>query len=157
MPTSRPAADGPGERPGLFVRPWGPGRIPWQAVVAVGIGLFGVVPLTFVVFVIYAVGGLDSDTARDPWIYPLFLAPLLVLVGSLLLLAGRSRVWLVLGAVAAVAAGLTIVLVGRSAGEPVGVWPLMLAVFPVLAAGIALGPAVGRWLAERPGRARPTS
>ncbi|WP_409332284.1 hypothetical protein [Trujillonella humicola] len=155
MPSSRSAADGPGGRPGSSSRPWGPGRIPWQAVAAVAVGLFGVVPLTFVAFVVFALGGLDSDTARDPWIYPLFLAPLLLLVGSLLLLAGRSRVWLVVGAVAAVAAGLTIIVVGRSAGEPVGVWPLLLAVCPVVAAGIALRPPVGRWLAERPGRSRP--
>lgn len=150
MPPSSAAADRPG-----FFRPWGAGRMPWQAAVAGGIGLFGVVPLTFVVFVIYALGGLNSDTARDPWVYPLFLAPLLVLVGSLLLLAGRSRVWLFAGAVAAVAAGLTIIGVGRSADEPVGGWPMLLAVCPVLAAGLALRPAVGRWLAGRPGRVPP--
>jgi hypothetical protein len=155
VPTSRAAADGPADRPGLFARPWGPGRIPWQAAVAAGIGLFGVVPLTFVVFVIYALGGLDSDTARDPWVYPLFLAPLVVLVGSMLLLAGRTRVWLFVGAAAALAAGLTIIGVAGSAGEPVGGWPLLLAVCPVAAAGLALRPPVGRWLAERPGRARP--
>ncbi|SEO96762.1 hypothetical protein SAMN05660991_02596 [Trujillonella endophytica] len=129
--------------------------MPWQAAVAAGVGLFGVVPLAFTVFVIYALGGLDSDTARDPWIYPLFLAPLLVLVGSLLLLAGRSRVWLVVGAAAAVGAGLTIIGVGSSAGEPVGAWPLLLALCPVVAAAIALRPPVGRWLAGRPGRVPP--
>ena len=152
MPSSSAAADRP-DRPGVFASS-GTGRRPWEAVVAAGVGLFGVLPLALVVAPIVLLGGLDADTGRDPWVYPLFLAPLLVLVGSLLLLAGRSRVWLLAGAVAAVAAGLTIIGVGSSAGEPVGGWPLMLAVGPVLAAGIALRPAVGRWLAGRPRRER---
>ena len=141
------------DRPG-FLRPWGAGAVPWQVVVAAGTGLFGVLPLLITLLPIVLLGGLDADTGRDPWVYPLFLAPLLVLVGSLLLLAGRSRVWLLAGAVAAVAAGVTIMGMARSQGESLGAWPLMLALCPVLAAGIALRPVVGRWLASRPRRER---
>jgi peptidoglycan/LPS O-acetylase OafA/YrhL len=129
--------------------------MPPLALVAVVLGLVGALPPAFLAVMAVALGGLTADAGPDPWTYLLLLAPVLQVLGALLLLARRSWLLLVL-AVVPVAVLTGAVVWAATATEDVGStgWPLLLLVAPVLAAVLAATPRVRRWVAGRPRRTR---
>ncbi|PWW24649.1 hypothetical protein JD79_03838 [Geodermatophilus normandii] len=127
-----------------------PSRIPGPALAAAVLAALGVLPLVVVAFLVVALGGLEADSGRRDWVSVvlLLLPPLLQLFALGWFLLRRGRVPLVLAALAAIAAGVLVLATAASVGQSVGLGPFVLAVCPVLAAGLAMTPAVGRWLAE---------
>ena len=126
-----------------------PSRIPGPALAAAIVAALGVLPLVVVAFLVIALGGLDADAGRD-WVDTglLLALPLLQLFALGWFLLRRGRVPLVVAALASVAAGVLILVTAASVGESLGIGPFVLAVCPVVAAALAMTPAVGRWLAE---------
>jgi len=126
-----------------------PSRIPGPALAAAVLAALGVLPLVVVAFLVVALGGLEADAGRD-WVSVvlLLLPPLLQLFALGWFLFRRGRVPLVLAALAAIAVGVLVLVTSASVGQSVGAGPFVLAICPVLAAGLAMTPAVGRWLAE---------
>jgi peptidoglycan/LPS O-acetylase OafA/YrhL len=130
--------------------------MPVPAIAAAVLAGLGVLPLTMVAFLVYALGGLQADAGRD-WATAALLVvpPFLQLFALVWFLVRRGRVPLVLSALLAIGVAGLVVATARSLGESVGPGPFVLATCPVLAAGLALTPSVGRWLAEaRAGRRR---
>ncbi|MGY1607048.1 MULTISPECIES: hypothetical protein [unclassified Geodermatophilus] len=134
-------------------------RIPVPAVAAAVLAGLGVLPLAIVAFLVYALGGLQADAGRE-WftLVLLVVPPFLQLFALTWFLLRRGRVPLVLSALLAIGVAGLVVATARSVGESVGAGPFVLALCPVLAAGLAMTPAVGRWLAEaRDARRRPAA
>jgi peptidoglycan/LPS O-acetylase OafA/YrhL len=133
--------------------------MPGTAIAAAVLAGVGVLPLAIVAFLVVALGGLQADAGRD-WSLAavLVLPPLLQVFALVWFLLGRGRVPLVLAALLAIAVAVLVVVVSSSAGEAVGAGPFVLVICPVLAAALALSPAVGRWLAQaRAERRRPAT
>ncbi|MGY1746178.1 hypothetical protein [Blastococcus sp. SYSU D00695] len=150
MPSTS-AADVPADR-GAASLPATPARMPWTALTAGVCGVVAVVPLLLMALLLFALGGLSSDSAREPWVWVVFLAPVVQLLAAMWLLTRRGWVPLLLAVLLPV--GLT-VAVYRAAwedGDGVGVGPLLIMLFPVLAAAFALARPTRAWLAGRPGR-----
>ncbi|MGY1695854.1 MULTISPECIES: hypothetical protein [unclassified Geodermatophilus] len=124
-------------------------RTPVPAVAAALLAGLGVLPLAIVAFLVYALGGLQADAGRE-WFTVILLVvpPFLQLFALTWFLLRRGRVPLVVSALVACAVAGLVVATARSVGDPVGPGPFVLALCPVLAAGLALSPPVGRWLAD---------
>ncbi len=133
-----------------------PSRMPGLAIAAAAVGALGVLPLALVAVLAFALGGVSGDTGggRDWWSFALLLLPLLQLFGVFWLVARRGRWPLVLGAAASLAFAGLVLGTAASVGQDVGAGPLLVAVCPVIAVGLAFSPQVGAWLAGRP-RTRP--
>jgi peptidoglycan/LPS O-acetylase OafA/YrhL len=122
--------------------------MPAPAIAAAVLAAVGVLPLAIVAFLVVALGGLQADAGRDWALVALLVVPPLLQVFALVwFLLRRGRFPLVLAALVSIAVAVLVVVVSSSAGESVGAGPFVLAACPVLAAGVALSPAVGRWLA----------
>ncbi|MGY1650385.1 hypothetical protein [Geodermatophilus sp. SYSU D01119] len=126
-----------------------PSRIPGPALAAAIVAALGVLPLVVVAFLVIALGGLEADGGRN-WLETglLLLLPLLQLFALGWFLLRRGRVPLVVAALATVAGGVLIFGISASVGQSVGAGPFVLALCPVVAAALAMTPAVGRWSAE---------
>ena len=126
-----------------------PSRIPGPALAAAVLAAVGVLPLVIVAFLVVALGGLQADAGRD-WFTAglLVLPPFLQLFALGWLLLRRGRIPLVVSALVVVAVAVLVIGTATSIGSSVGAGPFVLAICPVLAAGLAMTPAVGRWLAE---------
>lgn len=81
--------------------------------------------------------------------YALLLLPVLQVFGVVWLVSRRGRLPLLLGAVASVLFTLLVIATAASVGEDVGAAPAVVAVCPLVAAGLALSPRVTAWLAGR--------
>jgi peptidoglycan/LPS O-acetylase OafA/YrhL len=126
-----------------------PSRIPGAVIAAAVLAAVGVLPLVLVAFAVVALGGLEADTGRDSaTVVLLVIPPFLQLFALGWLLLRRGRVPLVVSALVVVAVAVLVVGTATSVGRSVGAGPFVLAVFPVLAAAVAMSPAVGRWSAE---------
>ena len=123
--------------------------IPGPALATAVVAALGVLPLVVVAFLVIALGGLEADAGRN-WVETglLLLLPLLQLFALGWFLLRRGRVPLVVAALATVAGGVLIFGTAASVGRSVGAGPFVLALCPVIAAGLAMTPAVGRWSAE---------
>ncbi|MGX5657169.1 hypothetical protein ACWKWC_20515 [Geodermatophilus nigrescens] len=126
-----------------------PSRIPGPALAAAIVAALGVLPLVVVAFLVIALGGLEADAGRN-WLETglLLLLPLLQLFALGWFLLRRGRVPLVVAALATVAGAVLIAVISASVGQSVGAGPFVLALCPVVAAALAMRPAVGRWSAE---------
>ncbi|MGR7027933.1 hypothetical protein [Geodermatophilus sp. URMC 62] len=133
-----------------------PSRIPGLAIAAAAVGALGVLPLALVAVLAFALGGVQGDSSggRDWWTFALLLLPLLQLFGVSWLVVRRGRWPLVLSAAAALAFAGLVLGTAASVGQDVGAGPLLVAVCPVIAAGLAFSPQVGAWLAGHPRRVR---
>ncbi len=133
-----------------------PSRMPGLAIAAAAIGAVGVLPLAVVAFLAFALGGVQADAGggRPWWTSALLLMPVLQLFAVLWLVVRRGRWPLVLGAAVSLAFTGLVIGVAASAGQDVGVGPFVVAVCPMVAAGLAFSPQVGAWLAGRPRRVR---
>jgi hypothetical protein len=147
MPTPtarRPAPDVPPSDP----------HMPGLALAAGILGLVGALPPAFVAVLAVALGGLVADTGPDPWTYLLVVAPVVQLWGALWLLVRRGWLLLVLSVIpVAVLTGAVIWAAEQAEASGGSGWPLLLLVFPVAAAALAVTPRVRRWTAGRPRRA----
>jgi len=63
----------------------------------------GALPLALLVGSAVALGGLEGDTGVEWWLYPMLLAPVLLLAGAVALLSGRSWRFLALACLPAIA------------------------------------------------------
>ena len=156
MPSRSAAADRPSERGPGFLPGWGGDRMPWTALTAVVCGVVAVIPLLLMALLLFAVGGLSSDAAREWWVWVVFLAPVLQFVAALWLVRRRGWVPLLLAVLPSAALTALVYAAAREEGDAVGVGPLLIVFFPLLAAGFAAAPPTRRWLAGRPRRARAT-
>ncbi len=129
--------------------------MPWTALTAGICGVVAIVPLLLMALLLFAIGGFSSDAAREPWVWLVFLAPVVQLVAALWLLTRRGWVPLVLAVLPSVALTWLIYGAAREEDEAVGVGPLLIVLFPLLAAGFAVARPTRAWLAARPGRVRP--
>ena len=123
--------------------------MPGTAIAAAALGALGVLPLTLVTVLPFLLGGVQSDDVRDWWVYALLLLPVLEVFGVVWLVARRGRWPLVAGAVASLAFALLVIGTAVSVGADVGAAPVVVAVCPLVAAGLALSPRVTAWLAGR--------
>jgi hypothetical protein len=153
VPSSSAAADSPSERARALL-PGAAARMPWTALTAGICGVVGIVPLLLMALLLFALGGLSSDSAREPWVWLILLAPVVQLLAAMWLFSRRGWVPLVLAVLPA--AGLTwaIYWSARTDDDPVGVGPLLIVLFPLLAAGFAVARPTRQWVAGRPGRKR---
>ncbi|MGY1793777.1 hypothetical protein ACI796_07290 [Geodermatophilus sp. SYSU D00525] len=126
-----------------------PSRMPGTAIAAAAVGALGVLPLALVTVLPFVLGGVQSDDVRDWWVYALLLLPVIQLFGVVWLVSRRGRWPLLLGAVASLGFALLVVATAVAVGEDVGVAPFVVAVCPLVAAGLALSPRVSAWLAGR--------
>lgn len=128
--------------------------MPWTALAAGVCGVVAVVPLLLMALLLFALGGLSSDSAREPWVWLIFLAPVLQFAAALWLFTRHG--WLPLVLVVLPSAALTWVIYWSAGddGDRVGIGPLLIVLFPVLAAGLAVARPTRAWLAARPGPAR---
>ena len=124
-----------------------PSRLPGTAIAAAAIGALGVLPLALVTVLPFLLGGVQSDNVRDWWVYALLLLPVLQVFGVVWLVTRRGRWPLVAGAVASLAFALLVIGTAVSVGADVGATPVVVAVCPLIAAGLALSPRVTAWLA----------
>ena len=131
--------------------------MPWTALTAGVCGVVAVVPLLLMALLLFALGGFSSDSAREPWVWLVLLAPVLQFLAALWLLTRHGWVPMVLAVVPSAVLTWAIYWSARDDGDPVGIGPLLIVLFPVLAAGFALAGPTRAWLAARPGRARPTA
>ena len=129
--------------------------MPWTALAAGVCGVVAVVPLLLMALLLFAAGGLSPDSAREPWVWLVFLAPVVQFVATLWLLTRHGRLPLVLAVLPPAALSWAVYRFAPDDGDQVGIGPLLIVLFPVLAAGFALAPATRGWLAARPGRSRP--
>ncbi len=122
--------------------------MPGTAIAAAVLAAVGVLPLAIVAFLVFALGGLPADAGRD-WVLLVVLTvpPLLQVFALVWFLLRRGRVPLVLSALVTIAVAVLVVAITTSAGQSAGAGPVVLVVCPVLAAALAMSPAVGRWLA----------
>ena len=124
--------------------------MPGAALAAGVLGLVGALPPAFLAVVVVALGGLSGDTGPDPWTYLLLLAPVLQVWAAVWLLARRGWLPLVLGCLPVGAfTGAGVWTAARADAGGAG-WPLLLLLFPVLGAALALTPRVRGWVAARP-------
>jgi hypothetical protein len=130
--------------------------MPGPALAAAVLGIIGALPPAFVAFMAVALGGLAADTGPDPWTYLLVAAPIVQVGGALWLLSRRGWLLLVLAVLPVGLLTGAVVWAASEADEPTGGlgWPLLLLVFPVLAAVLAATPRVRRWVAGRTRRSR---
>ncbi|MGY1830305.1 hypothetical protein ACI8AA_07730 [Geodermatophilus sp. SYSU D01180] len=126
-----------------------PSRMPGTAIAAAAVGALGVLPLALVTVLPFVLGGVQSDDVRDWWVYALLLLPVVQLFGVVWLVSRRGRWPLLLGAVGSVVFALLVMATAAAVGEDVGVAPVVVAVCPLVAAGLALSPRVTAWLAGR--------
>lgn len=133
---------------------WGSGRMPWTALTAVVCGVVAVVPLLLMALLLFALGGLSSDAAREPWVWLIFLAPVVQFLAAMLLITRRGWLPLVIAVLPSAALTWAVYAAARDEGDAVGVGPLLIVFFPLLAAGFAAAAPTRRWLAARPRRAR---
>ncbi|RBY88369.1 hypothetical protein DQ240_05995 [Blastococcus sp. TF02A-26] len=130
--------------------------MPWTALTAVVCGGVAVIPLLLMAVLLFAVGGLSSDSAREPWVWIVFLAPVVQLAAAMWLVLRRGWLPLVLAVLPSAALLWAVYSAAEDEGDAVGAGPVLLVLFPLLAAGFAAAPPTRRWLAARPGRARAT-
>jgi peptidoglycan/LPS O-acetylase OafA/YrhL len=132
--------------------------MPGTAIATAVLAAVGVLPLAIVALVVVALGGLEADAGRD-WVLLVVLVvpPLLQLFALGWFLVRRGRVPLVVAALAAVGAAVLVLVTSASVDQSVGPGPFVLAVCPVLAAVVAMSPAVGRWLAASRAERRRTA
>ncbi|SFO54457.1 hypothetical protein SAMN05660359_04247 [Geodermatophilus obscurus] len=132
--------------------------MPGTAIAAAVLAAVGVLPLAIVAFLVVALGGLQADAGRDWTLVALLVVPPLLQVFALVwFLLRRGRVPLVLAALVTIGVAVLVVVITSSAGEPAGAGPFVLVVCPVLAAVVAMSPAVGRWLAASRAERRRTA
>lgn len=124
--------------------------MPGAALAAGVLGLAGALPPAFLAVVVVALGGLSGDTGPDPWTYLLLLAPVLQVWAAVWLLARRGWLPLVLACLPVAAFTGAVVWTAARTGAGGSGWPLLLLLFPVLAAALALTPRVRGWVAARP-------
>ncbi|WP_029430369.1 hypothetical protein [Blastococcus sp. URHD0036] len=153
MPFRSASAD----RPSGFLPGLGGGRVPWTAVTAMVCAAVAVIPLLLMAVLLFAVGGLSPDAAREAWVWVVFLAPVVQFVAAMLLVTRRGWLPLVLAVLPSALLTWAVYAAARDEGDAVGVGPLLIVFFPLLAAGFAAAPPTRRWLAARPGRARATA
>ncbi len=154
MPSRSAAADRPSDRQRVLL-PGASDRMPWTALTAGICGVVAVVPLLLMALLLFALGGLSSDSAREPWVWLIFLAPIVQFVAALWLFTRHGWLPLVLAVLPSVALTAAIYWAARDDGDPVGPGPLLIVLFPLLAAGFPLARPTREWLAARTGRARP--
>jgi hypothetical protein len=131
--------------------------MPWTALTAVICGVVAVVPLLLMALLLFALGGLNSDNAREPWVWLILLSPVIQIFATLWLFTRHGWVPLVLAVAPAAVFTGAIFWSARDNDEAVGFGPLLIVLFPLLAAGFAVARPTREWLAGRPGRARPTA
>ncbi|SFP37421.1 hypothetical protein SAMN05660464_2969 [Geodermatophilus dictyosporus] len=128
--------------------PRAPSGMPVVALVSAVVAGIGVLPLALVGATAVLLG--NDAGGRDWWTLLLITPPVLELLGIVWLLTRRGRWPLVAAAGASLAVtGLVLGMAAR-VGQSVGVWPFLLVVCPLVAAVLAMTPAVGAWIATRP-------
>ncbi|MGY1743680.1 MULTISPECIES: hypothetical protein [unclassified Blastococcus] len=152
MSSSSAAADRPSDRARSLL-PGSGDRMPWTALTAGICGIVAVVPLLLMALLLFALGGLSSDSAREPWVWLVLLAPVVQFVATLWLFTRHGWVPMLLAVVPAALFTGAIYWTANENGDPVGVGPLLIVLFPLLAAGFAVARPTRLWLAGRPGRA----
>jgi hypothetical protein len=128
-----------------------PEAAPPAAVGAAVLAFVGALPVLYIAFVLWALGGLSSDRGDRGWALLPLAAALAQVWGGVRLLRRRGWRFLALGCLpAAVFVGLLVAQSAALGGRPPPGLVLLLLAGPVLALGLALTPQVRHWVAGRP-------
>ena len=110
----------------------------------------GALPLALLVGSAVALGGLEGDTGVEWWLYPMLLAPVLLLAGAVALLSGRSWRFLALACLPAIRSSPTSCTCWPPTGPSAGWAGYSLALgAPLVALALATLPSPRRWVAQR--------
>jgi hypothetical protein len=124
--------------------------MPRLAVAAGAFAIAGALPLALLVGSAVALGGLEGDKGVEWWLYPLLVAPILLLGGAVALLSGRSWRLLALACLPATAFfGYLMYLLAADGPERGLGWYSFALGAPVLALLLVVLPPPRRWVAAR--------